>query len=193
MIKIKEIIIVEGKYDAIAVRGVCDSAVIETRGFRIFKDKELRTWIKKLAREKGIIILTDSDSSGFKIRNYIESFVDKKYVKNAYIPTIKGKEKRKAKPSSEGFLGVEGISEKILSETLLRAGASVENHEKKQELITKADLYSDGICGRENSVEKKRAFLKKTGLPLRLSNTKLVEAINLSMTKNEYEKLVKEL
>ena len=97
MIKIKEIIIVEGKYDAIAVRGVCDSAVIETRGFRIFKDKELRTWIKKLAREKGIIILTDSDSSGFKIRNYIESFVDKKYVKNAYIPTIKGKEKRKAK------------------------------------------------------------------------------------------------
>lgn len=193
VMRIKEVIIVEGKYDEAAVKRVCDATVIETRGFRIFKDSELKNWIKNEAEKRGIIILTDSDASGFKIREHIESFVDKKYIKNAYVPSVSGKEKRKESPSSEGLLGVEGFSDAEIKKALLRAGASEEKHVSDAEKITKADLYLSGLCGNKNSVEKKRALLKKLGLPLRLSNTKLTEALNASVTKAEYEKLVKEL
>ena len=193
MIKIKEVIIVEGKYDETALKQICDAMIIQTRGFGIFKDKELRNWIKTIAEKRGIIILTDSDSSGFKIRNHIEGFVEKKYIKNAYIPTIKGKETRKEKPSSEGFLGVEGVSSEVLLNSLLKAGIKTEITEENSEKITKSDLYFSGICGKENCVEKKQKLLKKLGLPLRLSNTKLIEALNLSVSKEEYEKLIKEL
>lgn len=193
MIKVNEIIIVEGKYDEIALKQVCDAVVIQTGGFRIFKDPELRSWIRSVAKQRGIIILTDSDGAGFKIRNYISGFVGKKYIKNAYIPNLKGKEKRKERPSAEGFLGVEGVSSEILISALKKAGANTAVSEEKRIEITKTDLYLSGLCGGENSSEKKRKLLKTLGLPLRLSNTKLVEALNLSVTKSEYENLVKEL
>ncbi len=193
MIKVNEIIIVEGKYDEIALKQVCDAVVIQTGGFRIFKDPELRSWIRSVAKQRGIIILTDSDGAGFKIRNYISGFVDKKYIKNAYIPNLKGKEKRKERPSAEGFLGVEGVSSEILISALKKAGANTAVSEEKRIEITKTDLYLNGLCGGENSSEKRRKLLKTLGLPLRLSNTKLVEALNLSVTKSEYENLVKEL
>ena len=192
MMKIKEIIVVEGKYDEIAIRQICDATVLQTRGFKIFKDTELKTWIKSLAEKRGIIILTDSDESGFKIRQHIESFVDKKYIKNAYIPTIEGKEKRKEKPSSEGLLGVEGVSKEVLLKTLERV-STVLSESDGREKITKADLYENGICGKENSVENKRKLLKKLKLPLRLSNNKLLEALNCEFSKAEFEKLVKEI
>lgn len=188
---VKEVIIAEGKYDETAIKQVCDATVITTRGFRIFKDAELKKWIKNVAKTRGIIILTDSDSAGFKIRQYIESFVDKKYIKNAYVPTVCGKESRKEKPSAEGLLGVEGVGKDLIELALKRAGATPSD--AKNEPITKADLYAAGLCGGENSVEKKRKLLEKLALPLRLSNTKLVEALNLTVEKSEFEKLVKEV
>lgn len=188
---VKEVIIAEGKYDETAIKQVCDATVITTRGFRIFKDNELKNWIRKVAEDRGIIILTDSDGAGFKIRQYIESFVDKKYIKNAYVPSVIGKESRKEKPSAEGLLGVEGVGRDAIITALMRAGATAEKTERKP--ITKADLYAAGLCGQPNSVEKKRKLLEKAALPLRLSNTKLVEALNLTFGKEEFEKLVKEI
>lgn len=189
--RINEVIIAEGKYDESAIKQVCDATVITTRGFRIFKDAELRLWIREIAEKRGIIILTDSDGAGFKIRQYIESFVDRKYIKNAYIPTVEGKESRKEKPSAEGLLGVEGVPKEIILKALEKAGAT--SSDAVGEKITKADLYAAGIYGSDNCVEKKRALLKRLALPLRLSNTKLVEALNMTVTKAEFEQLVKEL
>lgn len=189
--RINEVIIAEGKYDEAAIKQVCDATVITTRGFRIFKDAELRKWIRDIAKKRGIIVLTDSDGAGFKIRQYIESFVDKKYIKNAYIPTIKGKESRKEKPSAEGLLGVEGVPKDVIISALEKAGATPS--EFSGEKITKTDLYAAGIYGKDNCVERKRALLSRLSLPLRLSNTKLVEALNMTVTKEEFEQLVKEL
>ena len=191
IMRINEVIIAEGKYDEAAIKQVCDATVITTRGFRIFKDAELRSWIRDIAKKRGIIVLTDSDGAGFKIRQYIESFVDKKYIKNAYIPTIKGKESRKEKPSAEGLLGVEGVPKDAIISALEKAGATPS--EFSGEKITKTDLYAAGIYGKDNCVERKRALLSRLSLPLRLSNTKLVEALNMTATKEEFEQLVKEL
>ena len=189
--RINEVIIAEGKYDEAAIKQVCDATVITTRGFRIFKDAELRSWIRDIAKKRGIIVLTDSDGAGFKIRQYIESFVDKKYIKNAYIPTIKGKESRKEKPSAEGLLGVEGVPKDAIISALEKAGATPS--EFSGEKITKTDLYAAEIYGKDNCVERKRALLSRLSLPPRLSNTKLVEALNMTVTKEEFEQLVKEL
>lgn len=192
-IKVREVIIVEGKYDKIALEPLVDAIIITTDGFGIFKDKEKQKLIRRLADERGLIILTDSDGAGLVIRNFINGCVESSKVKHAYIPQLIGKEKRKSAPSKEGTLGVEGMEKEVLSAALKRAGAYVGESAEKQELITKARFYEDGYIGRDNSAEKRKALLKRLELPLYLSTNSLLKIINLVCDIEEYEKITEEL
>jgi len=177
MIKINEIIVVEGKYDCAAVRRHIDTLVLETGGFRLFKDPELLETIKLLAEKRGVVILTDSDSAGFLIRNKILSFVDKKYVKNAYIPDIKGVERRKREPSKEGFLGVEGMTGEVIIDALRKAGVDLGEGNVQRKTLKKSDLYEMGLSGRPDSAKKRLELQKSLGLPKYLSANKLMEIL----------------
>ena len=161
MLKIKEAIVVEGNYDKIKLSGIVDATIVVTDGFMIFKNKKLMNMLSSLADKNGIIIFTDSDRAGFQIRNYIKNVLKGKNVKHAYIPDVKGKEKRKDKPSKEGFLGVEGISDEIIIEALKSASATEGSTNSNVRLITKADLCIDGLSGSADSHIKRTAFLKK--------------------------------
>ena len=166
MIEIKEAVIVEGKYDKMRLKGILNSVIVETGGFRLFKDAEKLSLIKNLAEKQGIVILTDSDSAGFVIRNHLKSAVSPDKIKNAYIPTIQGKEKRKSKPSKEGLLGVEGIDEKELLLSLQRAGATIKNS---------AEL---GLSGHDNSSILRRKLLKQLNLPEYITANALCELLS---------------
>ena len=185
MIKINEAVIVEGKYDKLKLSNIIDAMIIETNGFQIFKDKEMQAFIKRLADERGIIILTDSDHSGFQIRNFVAMGIDKSHVKNIFIPDIYGKEKRKKQPSKEGKLGVEGIDDSILTQLFEKQNISY-NISDNRELVTNYDLYSVGISGGENSRQNKKEFLAKLNLPKSLSTKMLLQYINSSMTREEF-------
>ncbi|MBQ8540739.1 MAG: DUF4093 domain-containing protein [Clostridia bacterium] len=184
MIKIKEAVIVEGKYDKMQLSKVCDALIITTDGFRIFRDKDKREFLKALAQRQGLIILTDSDRAGFVIRSHLKSFIPQEYIKNIYIPDIKGKEKRKDKPSKEGLLGVEGIDEETLALLLKEAEATCT--EPKGPPITKADLYSLGLSGQEGSSLLRQALIKELSLPSRLSANSLLEILNSAYTREEF-------
>ena len=190
MIKIKQAVIVEGKYDKIKLSGIIDAPIIQTDGFGIFKDKELQQMIRTLAEKRGILVLTDSDSAGFKIRSFIGSTVDPKTIKHAYIPDIFGKEKRKTEPSKEGKIGVEGVSEDIIMQALANAGVLYENCEEPERPITKLDLYDAGLTGGENSTEKRAALLKFYALPSRLTTNSLVKVLNCITT---YDRFLQDL
>lgn len=190
MIKIKQAVIVEGKYDKIKLSGIIDAPIIQTDGFGIFKDKELQQLIRTLAEKRGILVLTDSDSAGFKIRSFIGSTVDPKTVKHAYIPDIFGKEKRKNEPSKEGKLGVEGVSQEIIMQALANAGVLYENSAEPERPITKTDLYDAGLTGGENSSEKRAALLRYYALPSRLSANSLVKVLNCITT---YDRFIQDL
>lgn len=189
MIKIKQTVIVEGRYDKIKLSGIIDAPIIETSGFGIFKDKEMQRLIRTLSEKTGIVVLTDSDSAGFKIRSFIGSTVDPKNVFNAYIPDIFGKEKRKAEPSKEGKLGVEGVSEEIIIEALEKAGVFCEKVTEPERPITKHDLYELGFSGKTDSAEKRQRLLKMYNLPSRLSANSLVKVLNCITT---YDRFVQE-
>ncbi len=176
---ISQAIIVEGKYDKIAVLSVVEAIVIQTNGFRIFKDEAKKQYIKKLANERGIIILTDSDSAGFIIRNHLKSFIHESRIKNAYIKPKEGKEKRKEKLSKEGLLGVEGMGAKEILNALKNCTNTLEICEDRTPL-TVADLYALGLTGMENSKEKKLELLKKLKLPSYLSNKELLKYLNFN-------------
>lgn len=196
MIKINEVIIVEGKSDKIKLERLVDTVIIETGGFRIFKDTELRNMIRDLAEKRGIIILTDSDSAGFAIRNAIKGSVDSQYIKNAYISEIKGKERRKRNPSKEGLLGVEGVSDEEILSALKRAGVNLDGETETREetvKITKIDLFEDGFTGGTNSSERRKCLEQKLNLPTHLSTNKLVEVLNILLTYEEYKSLVNSL
>lgn len=191
MIKINEAVIVEGKYDKIKLSGILDTVIIETDGFVIFKDKEKQRLIRFLAEKRGIIILTDSDSAGFKIRSFIKNITKSENVKNVYIPDIYGKEKRKTEPSKEGKLGVEGVDNEIILSSLRKAGILCSESSKKEgREITHTDFFEDGISGGQNSSEIRRSLAKELGLPEKISSSALLKIINSYMTYEEYKKVV---
>lgn len=191
MIKIDRVIIVEGKYDKIKLSRFIDAPIITTDGFGIFKDKERQKMLRKLAETKGLVVLTDSDSAGFLIRSFIGGAVDKKYVINAYIPDIKGKEKRKNQPSKEGTLGVEGMTEEVILNALEKAGVLCEKSEQKHEEITKTDLYELGLSGKKDSAVKRAEILEYYGLPSRMPANQLVKILNCITTPQGLSEAVK--
>lgn len=184
MLKIKEAVIVEGKYDKLKLSNILDTLIIETNGFGIFKDKEKMKFVRRLADERGIIILTDSDHSGFQIRNYLASSIDNNKIKHIYIPDVYGKERRKKEPSKEGKIGVEGISGELLLSLFERADIDVKSVDKDNP-ITNYDLYNLGISGGNNSKKKKAELLKRLDLPEFISTSSLLSYLNSSMTKDE--------
>ena len=183
MIKIDRVIIVEGKYDRIKLSRFIDAPIITTDGFGIFKDKERQKMLHRLAETKGLVVLTDSDSAGFLIRSFIGGSIDKKYIVNAYIPDIKGKEKRKTQPSKEGTLGVEGMTEDVILRALEKAGVLCEKSGQKTEEITKTDLYEFGLSGKKDSSEKRARLLEFYGLPSRMPANQLVKILNCITTR----------
>ncbi len=188
MHSIREIIVVEGRYDKNALSQVVDAVIIETSGFGIFNDAEKRKFLQTMAEARGLIVLTDSDGAGFVIRNYIKGCVDPKLVKHAYIPDIYGKERRKSAPSREGKLGVEGMKPQVLLDALIRAGATFDDEENKKTAprISKADMYARGLSGREGSAEKRTQLIKQLGLPERLTADGLLDVLNATMSREEF-------
>ena len=193
MIKIKQAVIVEGKYDKIKLSGIIDAPIIQTDGFGIFKDKELQRLIKMLSEKRGILVLTDSDSAGFKIRSFIGSTVNQKDIVHAYIPDIFGKERRKTEPSKEGKLGVEGVSEEVIVQALANAGVLCETTQEPERPITKLDLYELGFTGGEGSSAKRAALLKYYRLPERLSANSLIKVLNCITTYEQFLSDIKEM
>ncbi len=193
MIKIRQAVIVEGKYDKIKLSGIIDAPIIQTDGFGIFKDKELQLLIRTLAEKRGILVLTDSDSAGFKIRSFIGSTVDQSNIKHAYIPDIFGKESRKTEPSKEGKIGVEGVSEEIIMRALENSGVLCEPTPEPERPITKLDLYELGFTGGEDSSKKRAALLKFYSFPSRLSANSLVKVLNCVTTYERFIEDVKEI
>lgn len=195
---VRQAIVVEGKYDRIRLQSVVDALIVETDGFHIFKDKEQLELLRRLAKERGLLILTDSDSAGFVIRNYLNGIIPPEQICHVYVPEIKGKEKRKAAPSKEGLLGVEGIDGGLLREAFRRAGIMVEKKpaddtQQMTKRVTKSDFFEDGLSGGENSSEKRRQFLLKVNLPAKLSANRLLEMINATMSYDEYRKIIEEI
>ena len=188
MVRIREVIVVEGRYDKNALSQVVDAVIVETSGFGIYNDAAKRRMLRALAASRGLIVLTDSDGAGFQIRSFIRGCVDPALVKHAYIPDVYGKERRKRSASKEGKLGVEGMPPQILLDALLRAGATVEDSEsvRKTERISKADLYARGLSGKEESREKRTALLRRLDLPEGLTADGLLDVLNATMSREAF-------
>lgn len=178
LIKLDMPIIVEGKYDKITLENVVDTLIISTDGFRIFKNKEMCNLIRTLAKTKGIIIMTDSDGAGQVIRNYVKNIALDGKIINVYVPQLKGKEKRKNAPSKEGFLGVEGLSKAVLLEALLKFGITDAVKTENNKKITKADFYTFGLSGGQNSCDNRKKLISALDLPTNLSSTALLDVVN---------------
>ena len=188
MHSVKEVIVVEGRYDKNTLSQIVDAVIIETSGFGIFNDAQKQKLLRTMAQARGLVVLTDSDGAGFVIRNYIKGCVDPKLVKHAYIPDIYGKERRKSAPSREGKLGVEGMKPQVLLDALIRAGATFDDEENKKTAprISKADMYARGLSGREGSAEKRAQLIKQLGLPERLTADGLLDVLNATMSREEF-------
>lgn len=191
MIKIKQAVIVEGKYDKIRLSNIVDTVIVPVHGFSVYRDRETAELIRTLARTRGIVILTDSDSAGFQIRNKIKEIARGGSVINVYVPDIKGKERRKREPSKQGLLGVEGIDDDIILEAFRRAGVLAEKSEAPKDPITKADLFDLGLIGAENSAQRRAALQRSLGLPERLSANMLLEMLNVMYTRERFLEEVK--
>ena len=189
---IKEVIVVEGRYDKNTLRQIVDATVIAVGGFSVFNDKEKLAFLRRLAEERGLIVLTDSDGAGFVIRNYLKGALPRDKVKQAYIPDVAGKEKRKRHAGKEGKLGVEGMKPDVLLEALKRAGATfldeTEPAAVAKEPITKADLFALGLSGGADSAAKRKALLKRLDLPEHLTANAMLEALNLLYDRAALEK-----
>ena len=194
MLKIKEAIVVEGRYDKNTLSQIVDAPILETSGFGIFKDREQMSFLRQVAERRGLIVFTDSDGAGFVIRNHIKSARPSKYLKHAYIPDVYGKEKRKAAPGKEGKLGVEGLPPEILLDALRRAGATREGQDSPgKKGITKQDLMARGLSGGANAGAKRQLLLKKLGLPERMSANAMLQALNLLCTPEELDLILESL
>lgn len=193
MYKIKETIVVEGVYDKIKLSRFIDAVIIVTNGFRVFSDERILKSIKKMAEETGIVILTDSDSAGFKIRNYIKQSIPENQVKHAYVPDVRGKEKRKREPGKEGLLGVEGIKDDIILSALKNAGCTIDGNAKSPKTgraITKADLYKAGLSGGLGSHEKRNALAAALGIPMKISANMLLDILNRLLDYDEFCEII---
>lgn len=192
MVKIKEAIVVEGRYDKNTLSQIVDAPILETAGFGIFKDKQQMALLRRVAEKRGLIVFTDSDGAGFVIRNHIKSAIPGKYLKHAYIPDIPGKEKRKSTPGKEGKLGVEGMSREIILEALRRSGATIEGAEGPSSCgITKQDLMELGLSGGPDAGTRRMALLKKCSLPEHMSANAMLQALNLLYSLEELTTIVK--
>ena len=188
MVKIREAIVVEGRYDKNTLSQIVDATILETKGFGLFKDKQQLALLRKVAQKRGLIVFTDSDGAGFVIRNHIKSAIDGKYLKHAYIPDIPGKERRKTAPGKEGKLGVEGMTPEIILDALRRAGATVEGESTRVPRdITKQDFMALGLSGGPNSSALRLALLKKLDMPEHMSANAMLQALNLLYTPEELE------
>lgn len=188
MRKIREVIVVEGRYDKNALRQVVDATVVETGGFGVFNDRERLALLRRLAAERGLILLTDSDGAGFVIRNFLKGAIPKEQLKQAYIPDVSGKERRKATPGKEGKLGVEGMPPQVLLAALERAGATFEDGDgplPERRPITKADLYELGLTGGADSARRRAELLRRLGLPEHMTANALLEMLNILCSREE--------
>lgn len=188
--RIREVIVVEGRYDRNTLSQVVDASIVETGGFSVFHDREKLDFLRTLAEKRGLILLTDPDGAGFVIRNHLKGAIAPQRLKQAYVPDVMGKERRKRRPGREGKLGVEGMSPQVLLEALRRCGATFEGEESAPPAaaLTKADLLEKGLIG-PGSVERRQALLRKLGLPSRLTPNAMLEAMNLLLTRQEFEEL----
>ena len=191
MISVKEVIVVEGRYDRNTLSQVFDAVIVETSGFGVFNDREKLALLRRLAEARGLVVLTDSDGAGFVIRNFLKGAIDPALVKQAYIPDIAGRERRKRAPSKEGKMGVEGMKPEVLIEALRRAGATLGGEEPARRAggITKATLYELGLSGGPGSAEKRRALLKELDLPEKLSANALLDVLNALYTEAELREI----
>lgn len=188
--RVREVIVVEGRYDRNTLLQAVDAAVVEVGGFTLFRDREKVAYLRAFAEKRGIILLTDADSAGFVIRNHLKGCLPLERVKQAYIPDVYGKERRKKKPGKEGKLGVEGMTPEVLVDALRRAGATFEGEDAPRcsSGITKADLLEKGLIG-PNSREKRLEIQKKLGFPEHLTANGLLEAMNLLLSREEFDAL----
>ena len=197
MIRIREAILVEGRYDVNTVKQVVDTVVLETGGFRIFRDADRLRLLRRIAQTRGLIVLTDSDGAGFVIRGDLTGALPRDRIKQAYVPDIAGKERRKRHASKEGKLGVEGMRPEVLREALVRAGATFLEEEDTPQTaqgvkITKADFFAWGLSGGENSTARRRSLLRALDLPEHMTANALLEFINAVGTREEVERILQE-
>ncbi len=190
MIHLKEAVIVEGKYDKIKLKNFIDAEIITTDGFGIFKNKEKVNMLRRIAEKRGIIILTDSDSAGFVIRGHLTSVIDPKFIKNVFVPEVEGKERRKEKASAEGLLGVEGLSEEIIIESLKKAGVGTNERAEETPKITSTDLFKLGLSGGDNSRMLREKLLKSLDLPVGMSTKQMLTTLNSLYSLEELEKIL---
>lgn len=196
MLKIREAIVVEGRYDKNTLSQLVDTVILETSGFGIFKDKETLALLRRLGETRGLIILTDSDGAGFVIRNHLKGALPKDQVKHAYIPDCYGKEKRKRRPGKEGKLGVEGMSPAVLEQALRRAGATILEEDRPDRThpgLTKADLFAWGLSGGPGSREKRQKLLKKLNLPSHLSPNAMLPVLSALYDREELREVLEKL
>ena len=196
MKKIKEVIVVEGRYDKNTLSQVVDATVVTLGGFAVFNDREKLAFLRRLALERGLIVLTDSDGAGFVIRNYLKGALPRDRVKQAYIPDIHGKERRKRAPGKEGKLGVEGMRPEVLKEALLRAGATVvgeASNAQPRRAITRSDLFTAQLTGCAGSQERRKKLLQRLDLPEHLSTKALLQVLNQLMSYEEYLEVIQTL
>ncbi len=194
MVKIKEAIVVEGRYDKNTLSQIVDAPIFETAGFGIFKDKQQLALLRRVAENRGLIVFTDSDGAGFVIRNHLKSVIPAKFLKHAYIPDIYGKEKRKAAPGKEGKLGVEGMRPEIIMDALRKAGATMDGEDVSfRQQITKQDLMELGLSGGKDSSALRLQLLKKMDLPQHMSANAMLQALNLLCSKEELVEIVETL
>lgn len=191
---VREVILVEGKYDKNTILQVVDATVVTTDGFGIFKDREKLDFFRRLAEERGLILFTDSDGAGFMIRNFLKGSIPKEQIKHAYIPDVHGKERRKKKAGKEGKLGVEGMTPEILLQALIQAGATVDGERSQPKAsITKQDLFLLGLSGNEGSAEKREILLRALKLPERMSTNAMLDALNVLLDQEQLKHYCEEL
>ena len=190
--RVKEVILVEGRYDKNALSQAVDAVILESAGFGIFHDEAKKRLLRTMAEARGLIVMTDSDGAGFVIRNHIKGCVDPTLVKHAYIPDLPGKERRKARASKEGKLGVEGMPPQVLLDALIRAGATLDDAPpaEREDRIGKAELYALGLSGREGSAARRRELLGRLGLPEHLSADALLDVLNATMDREQLRQLL---